>query len=76
MGVETIIQGGAVGISVALIGLVWKVWSSSDKHVMRMTDVVEKNASAMESLKGAIKENTGVTRETKDLMVKINGRSH
>lgn len=74
MGVETIIQGGAVGISVALIGLVWKVWSSSDKHVERMTDVVEKNASAMESLRGAIKENTEITKETKEMIIKINGK--
>lgn len=73
MGVETLVQGGAVGISVALIILIGKIWADSSKHTERVTDVVEKNATAIQSLKGSIEENTKITRETKDLMVKLNG---
>lgn len=72
---ETLVQGGAVGISVALIALISKIWMDSSRHSDKITDVVERNATAMESLKGAIKENTQITKETKDLMVKLNGRS-
>lgn len=72
---ETLVQGGAVGISIALIALISKIWMDSSRHSVKITDVVERNATAMESLKGAIKENTQITKETKDLMVKLNGRS-
>ncbi len=72
MGVETLVQGGAVGIAISLVILIGKIWSDSTKHAIKMTDVVEKNASAMTFLSGAIKENTAITKETKDLMVKIN----
>ena len=72
---ETLVQGGAVGISIALIALISKIWMDSSKHSEKITDVVERNATAMESLKGAIKENTEITKETKDLMVKLNGRN-
>lgn len=75
MEVETLVQGGAVGISIALIALISKIWMDSSRHSEKITDVVEKNATAMESLKGAIKENTGITRETKDLIIKMNGKS-
>lgn len=72
---DVLVQGGAVGISIALIALISKIWMDSSKHSEKITDVVEKNATAMESLRGAIKENTQITKETKDLMVKLNGRS-
>ncbi|QQG43382.1 MAG: hypothetical protein HYW45_04295 [Candidatus Daviesbacteria bacterium] len=72
MGVETLVQGGAVGISISLVILIGKIWSDSTKHAMKMTDVVEKNATAIVSLKESIKENTNVTRETKDLINNMN----
>ena len=72
MGVETLVQGGAVGIAISLVILIGKIWSDSTKHAMKMTDVVEKNATAIVSLKESIKENTNVTRETKDLINNMN----
>lgn len=71
---DTLVQGGAVGISVALIALISKIWMDSSRHSEKITDVVEKNATAMESLKGAIKENTEITKETKEMIIKINGQ--
>lgn len=73
MGVETLVQGGGVGIAIALIILIGKIWADSSKHTERVTDVVEKNATVIQSLKSSIEENTKVTRETKELMVTING---
>lgn len=74
MGIETLIQGGAVGISISLIALVSKIWLDTTKHTNRVIDVVEKNATAIASLKGAIRENTQITRETKEMINHINGR--
>ena len=74
MGVETLVQGGAVGISISLVILIGKIWSDSTKHALKMTDVVEKNATAIVSLKESIRENTQVTRETKEMINNMNGR--
>lgn len=73
MGVETLVQGGGVGIAIALIILIGKIWADSSNYSERVTDVVEKNATAIQSLKGAIDENTKITKETKDLMITMNG---
>lgn len=72
--IQFLVQGGAVGIAIALVVLIGKIWMDSSRHSSRVTDVVEKNATAMEALKGAIEQNTQITKETKDLIIKMNGR--
>ena len=59
---------GIGAIAVALIGLLTKVWLDSSKNVVKIIDVVEKNANAMTRLTDAVKDNTAVNKDTRKII--------
>ena len=69
--IETLVQAGAVGISIALIGLVIfivkKFMEHLGNHSQHQTDATIENTKATIELKGAVKE--------LGIHIKKNGRS-
>lgn len=63
---ELIIQGGAVGIAAGLIVLLGKVWDRHSRVTERVTEAVEKNATAMTGLMRSIDELTEAQRERRE----------
>ena len=63
-----LVQGGAVGISLGLIWLVYKIWLRSSEDVHQMISVVEKNAKAMTALEGAITQSVRTSENLNNLI--------
>ena len=58
---QHIVQAGAVGISVALIFLIWKIYEKCSSTTDKVVEVVSKNAEAMTFLKDSIDKNSSAT---------------
>ena len=69
--VQFLIQGGAVGIAIALIFLVWKISQECSKNARSIMSVVEQNAKALQGLTDSIDENTKVTEQTRDMLKSV-----
>ena len=69
--IEFLIQGGAVGIAIALIFLVWKISQECSKNARSIMSVVEQNAKALQGLTDSIDENTKVTEQTRDMLKSV-----
>lgn len=76
---KLLIQGGAVGIALALIFLIWFIVQSKDKivtnHIEHSTNAFIENTKALTSLTSSVvnfnenqKETTEVLRELKDVI--------
>lgn len=61
MDIQQIIQGGAVGISLVLIWLVYKISGSCQKNTDRIIDVIERNATVIQKLTDSVDTNTDAT---------------
>jgi len=70
--IDILIQGGAVGISVALILLVYKITQACAKSQDKIVSVVEKNASVMQELSDNIKTNTSATFKMSESVQNMN----
>lgn len=57
--IQTIIQGGAVGLAALAM---WIVWKLSSNHIDHNTEVLTKNTEVVDSLKDAIRELTTFLR--------------
>jgi len=62
---------GIGAIALALIGLVWKIWKEHSRLTDKVADVLEKNAVSHEHLNQSVKENTQVTKQTRDTFSKL-----
>jgi hypothetical protein len=67
-----------IGALTVLLGFIWKIWQDHSKLSTRMTEVLERHAaseerlsSVLDGLKENVRENTTVTRETKDVFSAI-----
>ncbi len=69
--VQFLIQGGAVGIAIALILLVWKISQECSRNARSIMSVVEQNAKALQGLTDSIDENTKVTEQTRDMLKSV-----
>lgn len=63
---QHLVQAGAVGISIALILLIYKIYERCSKSTDSIIDVVMKNAEAMTQLKDSIDVNTDATKNMSD----------
>lgn len=59
MEIETIIQGGGVGLAALSMWIVWKLASN---HINHNTEILTKNLHAVDDMRGAIKELTRYLR--------------
>lgn len=69
--IQFLIQGGAVGIAIALIFLVWKISQECSRNARSIMGVVEQNAKALQGLTDSIHENTKVTEQTRDMLKSV-----
>jgi hypothetical protein len=58
-----LVQGGAVGIAIALIFLLWKISERCSDNAKKVLEVVEKNAQCLTQLKDNVAANTEMTKE-------------
>ena len=72
---ETIIQAGAVGISLTLIALLYyllkMVFDFIKSHIRHNTEVTGRNTEVMIEMIGYIKENAGVVKESAEIMREV-----
>ena len=61
--ITTLVQAGAVGISVALIFLIWKISDKCSDNARLITEVVADNAKALTHLTYSVEANTKMTNE-------------
>lgn len=66
-----LVQAGAVGISIALIFLIYKISEYCNKNGEKIVEVVEKNAIAMTQLTDSIDKNSEATEKMADSMKNI-----
>lgn len=64
--IQHLVQAGAVGISIALIFLIYKIYERCSQSTDNIIDVVRKNAEAMTHLKDSIDVNTDATKNMSD----------
>ena len=70
--IQHLIQGGAVGISVALIFLIWKIYDKCSSNTEKVIEVVAKNAEAMTQLTDSIDKNTEMTVQMSSSLNEMN----
>lgn len=70
--IQHLIQGGAVGISVALIFLIWKIYDKCASNTEKVIEVVAKNAEAMTQLTDSIDKNTEMTVQMSSSLNEMN----
>jgi hypothetical protein len=58
---QHLIQAGAVGISIALIYLIYKIFTACSKSSEKILEVVERNATVITKLTDSIDVNTEAT---------------
>lgn len=61
--IEKLTETGAVGISIALIYLIYKIYERCSKNSEKIIEVVQKNAEVIGKLTGSIDANTTVTKK-------------
>jgi len=69
---QHIVQAGAVGISIALIFLIWKIYEKCASTTDKVVEVVGKNAEAMTQLKDSIDKNSNATDRMSGSLVDMN----
>jgi len=63
---DILVQGGAIGISLVLIGLIYKISEHCADNAKKITDVVSDNARCLEKLTDSVQANTTMTNEMAD----------
>jgi hypothetical protein len=70
---QQIIQGGAVGLTILVIGILFWVIKWLCQHLDRNNKVLAENASAIQALKEATIKNSAITGELVTYFKKLNG---
>lgn len=71
--IAIIIQGGAVGIAVLLIMLIWRMMSSFTKVLLKFNESVTRMEDNHAEIKIAIRENSEVIKENSHVLNKVLG---